>query len=319
MPKFRFCSLSWELLDIFSPILYMHWYWQDLPMDCYTSFFWNWYQSYIPLFTQKFRFRSISWEQMDRISPNFIHAFILTRSSLGLLHNISDICTRVMALDLCQKLRFRSISWEQMDRISPKFIYAFILTRSSLGMLHVIFWTFVPELWPLIYSKILFLFKIVRTSGQNFTKFDICIHIDKIYIGIVTRHFSHNCTRVMALDLCQKFVSAPLSWEQIDRISPNFIYAFILTRSTMGLLHIIFCTFVPVLWPLIYAKISSPFNILRTNGQNFTKFYICIHIDKIYVGIITHLYHWYGPWFTPKFCFRLISWEGLDRISPNFI
>ena len=41
-----------------------------------------------------------------------------------------------------------------------------------------------------------------------------------------------------------------------------------------------FPTFVPVLWPLIYAKISFPLNILRTNGQNFIKFYICIHIDK---------------------------------------
>ena len=71
----------------------------------------------------------------------------------------------------------------------------------------------------------------------------------------------------------------------MDRISPNFIYAFILTRSTLGLLHIIFRAFVPVLWPLIYSKISFPFNILRTNGQKFNKFYICIHIDKIYVGI----------------------------------
>ena len=42
----------------------------------------------------------------------------------------------------------------------------------------------------------------------NFTKFDICIHIDKIYPGTVTSHFSHICTRVMALDLCQSFLSA---------------------------------------------------------------------------------------------------------------
>ena len=42
---------------------------------------------------------------------------------------------------------------------------------------------------------------ILRTNGHNFTKFYICIHIDKIYVGIVTHHFSHNCTRVMVLDL----------------------------------------------------------------------------------------------------------------------
>ena len=110
-----------------------------------------------------------------------------------------------------------------MDRISPNFIYAFILTRSSLGLLHIIFRSFVPELWPLIYTE---------------------IYLKNIF-------------------------------------SPNFIYAFILTRSSLGLLYVIFSTFVPESWPLIYAKILFPFNILRTNGQNFTKFYICIHIDKI--------------------------------------
>ena len=85
---------------------------------------------------------------------------------------------------------------------------------------------------------------------------------------------------VMALDLHQNFVS-PQSWKQIDRILPNCIYAFILTRFILGLLHVIFCTFVLKLWPLIYAKISFPLTILRAKWQNFTKFYICIHIDKI--------------------------------------
>ena len=33
----------------------------------------------------------------------------------------------------------------------------------------------------------------------------MCIHIDKIYVGIVTHHFLHVCTRVMALDLLPKF------------------------------------------------------------------------------------------------------------------
>ena len=87
--------------------------------------------------------------------------------------------------------------------------------------------------------------------------------------------------------LMQKFRFRSLSWEQIDRISPNFIYAFILTRSTMGLLHIIFRTFVPVLFPLIYAKISFPFNILKPNGPNFTKLYITFITVKIYVGIVS--------------------------------
>ena len=63
-------------------------------------------------------------------------------------------------------------------------------------------------IWPLISAKILFLFNILRTNGQNLTKFYICIHFDKIYFGIFTHHFSHICTRVMALDLRQNFVSA---------------------------------------------------------------------------------------------------------------
>ena len=73
----------------------------------------------------------------------------------------------------------------------------------------------------------------------------------------------------------------------MDRISPNFIYAIILTRSMSGLLHIIFCSFVPELWPLIYSKISLPLNILRTNGQILTKLFIAIYTVKIYFGIVS--------------------------------
>ena len=72
----------------------------------------------------------------------------------------------------------------------------------------------------------------------------------------------------------------------MDRISPNFIYAFILIRSKLGLLHIIFRTLVPEFKPLIYSKISFPLNILRANGQILTKLYITIYTDKINVGIV---------------------------------
>ena len=84
-----------------------------------------------------------------------------------------------------------------MDIISPSFIYAFILPRSMLGLLHIIFCTFVQELWPLIYSKNLFLINILRTNGQILTKLYITINVDKIYVGIVSCHFRK---RVMALD-----------------------------------------------------------------------------------------------------------------------
>ena len=94
-----------------------------------------------------------------------------------------------------------------MDRFRPNFIYLFILARSTLGLLAVIFCTLVPMLWPLIYAKILILFNILRANVQNFTTFYTCIHIDKIYVGFVTHHFWHICTRVIALDLCQNFTN----------------------------------------------------------------------------------------------------------------
>ena len=61
----------------------------------------------------------------------------------------------------------------------------------------------------------------VRTDGQNFTKFYIYIHINKIYIGIVTHHLSHICTRVMALDLRQNFLSVQYlekKWTEFHQI-----------------------------------------------------------------------------------------------------
>ena len=117
-------------LTEFYQVLYMHSYWQDLAWDCYTSFFLHLYQCYGPWITPKFRFCSISSEQIDKMSPNFIYAFILTRSSLGLLH--------IILIHLCQSYG----PW-----FTPKF--------------HV----------PL---------NILKTNRQNFTKFYICIHIDKI-------------------------------------------------------------------------------------------------------------------------------------------
>ena len=73
----------------------------------------------------------------------------------------------------------------------------------------------------------------------------------------------------------------------MDQITPNFIYAIMLTRSTLRLLHIIFCSIVPELWPLIYSKNTFLLNILRTNGQILTKLYITFNADKISFGIIS--------------------------------
>ena len=73
-----------ELIE-FHQIIYMHSYWLDLTCTCYMSFFAHLYKSDGPLFTPKFCCRSISREQIDRNSPNFIYAFILTRSRWELI------------------------------------------------------------------------------------------------------------------------------------------------------------------------------------------------------------------------------------------
>ena len=71
---------------------------------------------------------------------------------------------------------------------------------------------------------------------------------------------------------------------------------------------------------LIYAKISFPFNILRTNGQNFTKIYTFIHIDKIYVEIVTYHFRTFvsvlWPLIYAKISFRF---NILRKNGQNFI
>ena len=84
-----------------------------------------------------------------------------------------------------------------------------------------------------------------------------------------------------------KFHFRSIFWEGMKRISPNFIYAIILTRSMSRLLHFIFAHFLPELCPLIYFKILFLLNILSTNGQILTILCITIYTDKIYVVIVS--------------------------------
>ena len=81
------------------------------------------------------------------------------------------------------EFRFHLISLEQMD-ICDQTEYAFILTRSRLRLFSVIFRKCVTELWPMFDVRISFLLHILRKNWQNFTKFYIYIHIDKIYFGL---------------------------------------------------------------------------------------------------------------------------------------
>ena len=116
---------------------------------------------------------------------------------------------------------------------------------------------------------------ILRMNGQNLTKFCKHIHVDKILVGIVNHYFSQICNRVTALDRCQNFVSAQYF------VQPNFDYTLTMLRSRLEFLIVIVYKFDTELWPLIHVRISFPLNILRTKGQNLTKFCTHIHIDKI--------------------------------------
>ena len=161
-PKFCFCSISWKLLDIFSPNFIYALILTRSSLGLLHLFFWNWYQSYDPLFTPKFRFRSISWEPIGRISPNFIYAFVLAGSSLGLLHIIFGtfvpelwhlIYAEIFPLNILRtywhfhQILYMHSFWQDL----------------ALGSLHVIYRKFVPELWPFIYVKSSFPLNIFRT------------------------------------------------------------------------------------------------------------------------------------------------------------
>ena len=94
----------------------------------------------------------------------------------------------------------------------------------------------------------------------------------------------------MALNLLQ--ISFPLNILTTNGQIMTKLYIYIYTDKIYA--GIVSCHFSHIctsaLWPLIHAKISFPFNILKTNEQNLTKFYICIYIDKSYVGIVTHYF-----------------------------
>ena len=173
------------------------------------SFYPNWYKSYGPWFTPKCCFRSIFWEQIELFSPNFIFAFILRISSLGLLQVIFP----TLALDL-----------------RPNFVSAQYLENQLIEFHQILY---MHSYWQ-----------------------DLAWHCYKTF----SPHLYQSYGPWITPKLCLRSIS----WEQVVIFSPNFIYRLILTRSSVGLLHVIFPKFVPVI-ALIYAKISFPLNILITN------------------------------------------------------
>ena len=80
-----------------------------------------------------------------------------------------------------------------------------------------------------------------------------------------------------------------ISWEQIDRIWSNFVYALtitrsrlgLLTRSRLGLLRVNFRKFIIWLRPLMIVKRSFLLSILWTNWSYLIKFSICVDLNQL--------------------------------------
>ena len=88
--------------------------------------------------------------------------------------------------------------------------------------------------------------------------------------------FSPICTRVMALYLRQNFVSA----QCLENKRTEFHQILYMHLYWQDLPWDCYASLYAHLY-LNYTEILFPLNILKTNWQNFTKFYICIYIDKI--------------------------------------
>ena len=71
----------------------------------------------------------------------------------------------------------------------------------------------------------------VQYLENNWTEFHQILYmhsyIDKIYVGIVTHHFLHIYTRVMALNLLQNFISSQYlenKWTDFDQSLYSYLY-----------------------------------------------------------------------------------------------
>ena len=90
-----------------------------------------------------------------------------------------------------------------------------------------------------------------------------------------------------------KFRFHSISWELTDIFSPNFIYAFLLTRLASKLIEFHQSLYLHLSWQELAWD--------------------------CYASFFAYLCRSYVPLFTQKNCFRSITWELTDIFSPNFI
>ena len=119
-----------------------------------------------------------------------------------------------MALDLCQNFVSLNILRTNLQNIT-KFYKCIYIDKIYVGIATGCFLHIVPELWPLIFSKILFPLNILRTNWQNFTKKNLYAFIFNAFIftisslGLLLVIFRKFVPELcMALDLRQNLISS---------------------------------------------------------------------------------------------------------------
>ena len=234
----------------FHQILYMHSYCQDLSCYCYTSFFAHLYQSYGPWYTQyyipKFRFRTISSEQMDRFWPNLIYEIYIWIVSC----HFSQICKLWPLIEIRITLPLNILRDSGLLLHARHCSGAIIRfsDNSSFISAHYLENKLI-EFYQILYMHLYW----QDLGGDFFTSF-----------------FAH-LYQSSGPWYTSEFLFCSISWKIIGRISSNFIHAFILTRSMLGLLPVSFCLFVTdMALDLCQNFCFCSDNIFRTNGQNFT-------------------------------------------------
>ena len=159
---------------------------------------------------------------------------------------------------------------------------------------------------------------ILRTNWYNLFKFYICIHIVKIYIKIVTHHVWHT----VLWPLIDVRISFLLKILRPDEQNFTKFYASILTSPKLGLIPVIYCSFVTELWPWLmsecrfYSISSKQTDII---WSNFVYDLICTRSWLWLLSVNFLKKKSYGPWMISKFRVRLISWEQTDTMSLNCI
>ena len=111
-------------------------------------------------------------------------------------------------------------------------MYAFILTRSSLRLLHIIFCTGVMALY--LHKN----FVSAQYLENHLVEFHQILYMHSSWQDLAWVPFFAHLHRIMALDLNRNFDFCSISRKQTDIFSPNFIYAFTLTREFIQILYV---------------------------------------------------------------------------------